>query len=526
MKRVLLVLLCAVLVVGMAACGQGSEPEASASAEESEQGAAAEEGADKSEMNQGIFPQYTLKLESARFRTGDDGQLTVVLDYEFTNTSGEAMNASNLVGVRLLKNGVQTDHYSGMQDDELYENYVKTVTDGTSLPVRIIFEADSADSDFEILYSGYFEEGGWKDADPQPLRIEAEPEATPSPTPEPAVEGVKEKVGDYTFLMQMDAVRECSSNSGLYYLSYEDEMGSVSWAINDDAAYMDTANAEPAMISLLETLSANEANENFTYEEGLTVAGNPAAKFAYERTDEDGEVRYWEGIVFVDVQNTTGLYIFEAGAPEAIVGDVKEVYHTVIDSIRLEPDALDGDTALSSTALEDFSPEAFNTKFFNELIIINTMLGEDNGIVIPVATMDVQQKGDDPQVYKPGITLGTADIYYYTDTNGDVVAGFIAASTEYGVGYGGKTDVAAMSLAFAPLGEGETFTDRLQTIDDIPVDGTDPYSVGNPLEDDLTMISPSVIGNYNTYVLMKIGLDEETTGKVTSWAGTVWESLM
>jgi len=361
---------------------------------------------------------------------------------------------------------------------------------------------------------------------PKTAEASAQPSETPAPTPQPPVDGVKEKVGDYTFLMPLDVVRENKGTSGLYYLNYEEGMGSVSWAVNQDEEYTDAANAESALSALVERLGSDPTYENFTSEAGATTAGNPAVDLSYDQTSEDGEVRHRKGHLFIDTQNASGLYIFEMNCIDAIQSNVENRFSEVVDTIRLEPGAVDGDTALSSALLEDFSPAAFNNRFFNELIIINTMMGEDNTLIIPSANMEIKQNEDNAQAYEPGFTVGAAKAYYYTDENGEVIAGLVEASTEYGVGFGAKKEGAAMSLAFAPLGEDETFTDRLQIFDDIPMDSTDPHSVGSPLNQDLTMVSPAIVGDYHTYFLLKIEADEDTREQAIEWCTSMYESLL
>jgi hypothetical protein len=346
-------------------------------------------------------------------------------------------------------------------------------------------------------------------------------EPTPEPTPEPPVEGLKEKVGNYTFLMPLEAIRETDDSGGLYYVDVDDDLGSISWSM-DAVGAVGAENAASAVSDVLERLSKSESFENYDSGMGDAIAGNPAGEFSYEATTDDGAVRYHKGYVFFDEQ---GRYFFEMNAPEGGTDALEEQFNMVVDSIRLEPDAVDGDTALSSSPLEDSSPGTFNRRFFNELIMVNTMLGEENGIIIPIARMGVDQDEDNTQVYKHTFGVVASHMYYYTDPDGEVVAGFTETSTEYGVGFGGKKEAVAMSLAFAPLGEGETISDRIAVIDEIPMGSTGMHSVGSVLDDTMTMITPTRWGDYNTYFFQRIGLDEEVSEAAMDWCAAMWKSL-
>ncbi len=361
--------------------------------------------------------------------------------------------------------------------------------------------------------------------DPTP---EPTPEPTPAPTleptpePLPSVEGLKEKVGNYTFLMPPEGVREPNSNGGFCYFDVGEGLGSISWSM-DVVEAIDTENAESAVSDLLGILSQAESFENYDSGMGDAIAGNPTGEFTYDKVSDEGKIRYHKGYVFFEDQ---GRYFFEMNAPEGGIDALEEQFNTVVDSIRLEPDAIDGKTALSSDLLEDLSPEAFNRRFFNELIMLNTMLGEENGLLVSIACIGIEQNEDHEQVYETGFMVDAAThVYYYTDPDGEVVAALTETSTEYGVGFGGKKEAAAMSLVFAPLGEGEEISDRLAAIDEIPMGSTDMHSVGSALDDTMTMVTPTSWGDHNTYFFVRIGIDEEVSDAALDWCAEMWKSL-
>ena len=172
MKRKTLALLFGlVLSIGLTACGggtapaedSGSEQEAAQTETKTEEPAQTETKTEESEENgtglpaEGDVGDYYVVLKDCAFTTDYEGNKTVVVTYDFTNNSEEAISAIAALYIQAFQDGIELET-AFVMDDSAYnaETSMKDIKPGVTLEdCQDVFVLTS-DSPIEIEVSELF----------------------------------------------------------------------------------------------------------------------------------------------------------------------------------------------------------------------------------------------------------------------------------------------------------------------------------------------------------------------------------
>lgn len=164
--------------------------------------------------------------------------------------------------------------------------------------------------------------------------------------------------------------------------------------------------------------------------------------------------------------------------------------------------------------------EDVNLKFFSAQITIEHALDKDTSLTQANGQMELKQTDGIANEYSVFLPVGTASIYYHTNDAKEVLASALIVDDFYADEYRGKTAVASMSLAFVPLVDDESLTDRIKKIDSLNPSSQNFIVVGDILGDS-AMISPFEFDGFTVYSVMRNGLSEEENEVIFQWVQDV-----
>ena len=152
MKRVLIVVLAAILVLtfGLFAMASGEEDTASDTGNDTQSAGQAQ----KPQENNNRLGDYEVEIKSARLTKDFEGKDVVVITYGFTNYGKENASFSFALDDQVFQNGVGLNNAYVLKDDDYSaDNQTKEIKTGASLDVDVAYELNDTTTDVEVELS-------------------------------------------------------------------------------------------------------------------------------------------------------------------------------------------------------------------------------------------------------------------------------------------------------------------------------------------------------------------------------------
>lgn len=165
-KTILALILAMAMVIGLVACGGGSNSKKNSSEKSDEKEAQQntddvkepeeKQDSDKSDkrgtmVGSGDLGNYHVEIKGASLTTDYEGNPTVVITYAWTNNSDDTTTSLSSVHARAFQDGVQLENAIVMNEDAFdSSSYMKEVRPGTTIDVQNAFVLTSETSTIEV----------------------------------------------------------------------------------------------------------------------------------------------------------------------------------------------------------------------------------------------------------------------------------------------------------------------------------------------------------------------------------------
>ncbi len=165
-KTILALILAMAMVIGLVACGGGSNSKKNSSEKSDEKEAQQntddvkepeeKQDSDKSDkrgtmVGSGDLGNYHVEIKGASLTTDYEGNPTVVITYAWTNNSDDTTTSLSSVHAKAFQDGVQLENAIVMNEEAFDSSgYMKEVRPGTTIDIQNAFALTSETSTIEI----------------------------------------------------------------------------------------------------------------------------------------------------------------------------------------------------------------------------------------------------------------------------------------------------------------------------------------------------------------------------------------